>query len=77
MSKGDKLYHDHMCAAVLNNPGNSQFSKDIIRAAIKRDPVDVANELQVLADMFGERADRLLEERLREVVSRLKEIVDK
>ena len=55
----------------------SKFTRDIIRAAIKRDPVDVANELQVLADMFGERADRLLEERLREVVSRLQEIVDK
>ena len=40
----------------------SKFTRDIIRAASKRDPVDVANELQVLADMFGERADRLLEE---------------
>ena len=60
-----------------DDQGVSKFTRDIIRAAIKRDPVDVANELQVLADMFGERADRLLEGRLRQLVSRLKEITDK
>ena len=62
MSKGDKLYHDHMCAAVLSNPSTSQFSKDIIQAAIKLDPVDVANELELLANLFKDRADRLLEQ---------------
>jgi hypothetical protein len=66
MSKGDKLYHNYICAAVLNDPSTSQFSKDIIQAALKRDPVDVANELEALANLFSDRfddqVDRLLEE---------------
>ena len=60
-----------------DDQSTSKFTRDIIRAAIKRDPVDVANELQVLANVFGERADRLLEERLRGSVSRLQGDDDK
>ena len=83
MSKGDKLYHNYMCAAVLNNPSTSQFSRDIIQAALKRDPVDVANELEFLASLFRDRADRtvakeiLLEEGLLGSGSRLEAIDDK
>ena len=59
-SDGEKI------ADLLNDPSTSQFSKDIIRAALKRDPVDIANELQVLANLFSDRfddqVDRLLEE---------------
>jgi len=77
MSKGDKLYHDHMCAAVLNDPSTSQFSKDIIQAALKRDPVDVANELELLANLFKDRADRLQKEGLLGSYSRIEANDDK
>jgi len=70
-SDGEKI------ADLLNDPSTSQFSKDIIRAALKRDPVDIANELQVLANLFKDRADRLLEEGLLGSGSRLEALDDK
>ena len=36
---------------LLKDPAASSFAKDIIRAAQSRDPVDVANDLEMLAAM--------------------------
>ena len=70
-SDGEKI------AKLLDDPSTSKFSADIIRAAIKLDPVDVANELEFLAHLFKDRADRLLEEGLLGSGSRLEPLDDK
>ena len=41
---------------LLKDPAASSFAKDIIRAAQSRDPVDVANDLDMLAAMASYHA---------------------
>ena len=56
LTSGEKI------AKMLDSCGTRKFTRDIILAASKRDAVDVAYELEYLAVLFEDRADRLLEE---------------
>ena len=43
-------------AAVLSEPSTSYWLRDALRAAMVRDPVDAANDAEVLARLLDERA---------------------
>ena len=45
---------------VLSNPASSSWLRQSLEAAIKRDPVDAAGDVEVLADLLGRRADQAL-----------------
>lgn len=45
---------------VLSNPTSSSWLRQSLEAAIKRDPVDAAGDVEVLADLLGRRADQAL-----------------
>ena len=55
-SNGEKI------AKLLDDPSTVKFSKDIIQAAIKLDPCKAAKYLETLAILFGDRADRIVQE---------------
>jgi hypothetical protein len=57
--------NDQRIAWILAHPGTSAWLKDALRAARKRDPVEVLNELGILTLLL--RAD--CEERMRSVRS--------
>ena len=47
---------------LMADPSTPMWAVDLIRFLFRKDPVDVANTLEVLAKSFGERADRILKE---------------
>ncbi len=49
-------------AEVLSDPAASYWLKNALRAALSRDPVDAANDAEVLARILEERVQRLLRE---------------
>ena len=70
VTSGEKI------AKMLDYCGTRKFTRDIILAASKQDAVDAAYELEYLAQLFKDRADRLLEEGLLGWNSRLEELDD-
>ena len=50
--------------AVLTDPAASQWLKTALRGALARDPVDAADDAEMLAALLGDRADRTLSRRL-------------
>ena len=55
-SSGEKI------AKLLDDPGTTNFTADIIRAAIKLDPCKAAKYLETLAVLFKDRADRIVQD---------------
>ena len=53
---------DKALQAALDDPSSSEFLKFVIRAAMDRDFVDVANELEWLSALFSQRVDAVLED---------------
>lgn len=53
---------DSALQAALDDPSTSDFLKSVIRAAMNRDCVDVANELEWVSALFSERAAAVLED---------------
>ena len=45
---------------VLVDPAASLWLKSALRSALSRDPVDAANDSQILTQLLGLRCDRLL-----------------
>lgn len=43
-------------AHTLNDPSASHWLRDALQSAMKRDPVDAANDAEVLARLLDERA---------------------
>ncbi|ENZ77707.1 MULTISPECIES: hypothetical protein [Ralstonia] len=46
---------DQKIQQVLNDPGTSSWLKTALRAQIQRDPVDAANDADVLAEIMREK----------------------
>ena len=46
--------------AVLDNPGASNWLKHSLEQALRRDPVDAANDAEVLHTLLDRRCDELL-----------------
>lgn len=53
---------EQLLQAALNDPACSHFLKDVIRAGLERDAVDVANELGWVSALFSQRANAILKE---------------
>lgn len=51
--------HSISIDAVLYDRSASNWLKDSLRSAIKRDPVDAANDAEVLARLLAEQADKV------------------
>ena len=49
---------------VLADPAASQWLKTALRRALTRDPVDAADDAEMLAALLRDRADRTLSRRL-------------
>jgi hypothetical protein len=47
---------------VLADPAASDWLKSALRSALCRDPVDAANDSEILAGLLKERCDRILSE---------------
>lgn len=47
-------------ADLLSDPAASHWLKDSLQRALQRDPVDCANEAEVLAAVLSQRADESL-----------------
>lgn len=45
---------------VLSNPGTSYWLKDALKGALLRDPVDSANDAELLAALLSQRAEASL-----------------
>jgi hypothetical protein len=45
---------------VLSDPAASFWLKDALRSALGRDPVDAANDAEVLAELLEERCQEIL-----------------
>ncbi len=45
---------------ILTDPEASEWLKSALLSALKRDPVDAANDAGILAQVLEERADRIL-----------------
>lgn len=50
---------DDEIRAVLSGPGTSTWLKNALTAALDRDPVDAANDAELLAMVLGHRADQI------------------
>ena len=50
---------DAKLARILKDPGTPYWARDVIHAASQRDPVDAANVLGHLSDIFSERAAQI------------------
>jgi len=48
--------------AILADPAASYWLKTALRSALCRDPVDAANDSEILARLLEERCDRILSE---------------
>lgn len=48
------------CEAILNDPAASDWLKLALVSALERDPVDAANDAEVLAAVLRERCDAVL-----------------
>lgn len=46
--------------AILTAPDASSWLKDALRSALERDPVDAANDAEVLAQILAKRCNALL-----------------
>ena len=46
----------------LADPGYSWWFKDALRSALERDPVESANDAQILANILRDYADQILRE---------------
>jgi len=64
MAAGDPVPAIHLAdariAAVLGDPGTSFWVKSTLLEARQRDPVDVARDAMLVAQLLGERVDALL-----------------
>ncbi|MCK5934080.1 hypothetical protein SAMN06297251_10887 [Fulvimarina manganoxydans] len=47
-------------ALLCEDPACSDWLKDAIRSALERDPVDAANDAEILADLLAKRCNSLL-----------------
>ena len=47
---------------VLSDPAASYWLKDALRSALARDPVDAANDAEVLFRLLNERCHKILSE---------------
>lgn len=47
--------------AVLADPASSNWLKDALRAAMKRDPVDAANDASTLKNILEDRCDEVVD----------------
>ncbi len=45
---------------ILNDPEASDWLKHALRSALERDPVDAANDAEILAQVLEARAERML-----------------
>ena len=45
---------------ILDDPGASDWLKEALRSALKRDPVDAANDAEVLATLLVYRAAKIM-----------------
>ena len=45
---------------VLSSPGCSRWLSDALRSAQERDPVDAANDAEVLSDLLARRCEQML-----------------
>lgn len=45
--------------SALTDPTLSYWFKDVLRSALKRDPVDAATELELLASLLNQRCDEV------------------
>ena len=45
---------------VLSDPGASFWLKDALRSALSRDPVDAANDAEILFRLLDERCHKIL-----------------
>lgn len=55
---------DRQIEQILESPATSLWLRDLIRAALKRDCVDVANELEWLSELMSARANAMIESAL-------------
>lgn len=51
---------DRRIRAIINDPAVSYWLKQALEGALRRDPVDAANDAEVLAGLLMERADQFL-----------------
>ena len=49
--------------SLLDDPSTSHFFRDTLVAALRRDPVDVLNDVEVLYNLLHARADALTKQR--------------
>lgn len=47
--------------ALLDSPGTSHWLREALSKAVERDPVDAANDAEVLAELLTRRCDELLQ----------------
>ncbi|RRS01140.1 hypothetical protein EIP75_21415 [Aquabacterium soli] len=63
MSEDSPTYHPTAAPsvdAILAAPDASKWLKDALRAALDRDPVDAANDAELLAQVLADRCNSLL-----------------
>jgi hypothetical protein len=63
MSEQSPIYHQPAAPdvqAILTSPSASLWLKDALQAALQRDPVDAAQDAELLALVLASRADSLL-----------------
>ncbi len=53
------------CDDILQRQGVSYWLKDALRTAMRRDPVDAANDAELLAEVLRRRADAILRRGIR------------
>lgn len=51
---------EHDIAAVLSSPCTSYWLRDALQGGLRRDPCDAASDAEYLAQLLGDRADRIL-----------------
>jgi hypothetical protein len=54
--------HPPTIEQILRDPAGSSWLKNALRSALSRDPVDVANDADVLAQLLSSRCRELLRE---------------
>ena len=62
MSRGPTIGDRPSTAEVLGDPAASYWLKTALRSALCRDPVDAANDSEILARLLEERCDKILSE---------------
>lgn len=62
MSEESPPYHQPAAPgveAILASPSASSWLKDALKAALQRDPVDAANDAELLAELLARRCSEL------------------